>query len=726
MPSVHSKRSKKSYGGVMALFGIIGLLLIMPWPAGADAGQPLTEDDFVPAAPQGFGDRQNSWAWSMQWWKGALYVGTNRAYHCTEIAGIHAAFPWLVSYPPNDPDIECTPYPEDLPLQAEIWRWTPPTGSWELVYRSPNDVPIPGKPGKWIARDIGFRGMSVVTEPDGTEALYVSGVSAKYMGYLVPPPRILRSTDGVNFQPIPQNPGTPLGNFQGSSFRSQATLNGRFYVVGGSILGSGVVFESDNPAAGNDSFRVISPPDVNVMVIAAYNGSLYMGVRDALRGYSIIKTDAQGPLPYRYKTVVERGGYLNQWRNPEVLTMKVYDGRLYVGGNGIALGLLGLMAPAELIRINPDDSWDVIVGYPRRTPQGWKAPLSGLTAGFGNFLNNHMWQMEEFEGNLYVGTFDSSTTFKDNPDIAPILEPIMGFDLYSSPNGIDFSPVTITGFGDRFNFGVRTMAATLYGLFVGTANYYYGLQVWQAEREPHRLYLPLLATGSIPPSRLAEGAGQQKLIGPRRETESPPLASAPLGLMAEMAGQAALLSWEPQPGAAGYRVLRAESRRLKLPLREPIIVSVPTAFTAIGETEHLSYADTAIEPDQQYLYIIEAMDGAGRLLCRSNMVSIPSVAPLATFESVRQRVAEVKVGGALRENEETEVISALVAAQEQFRRGDVEGAARTIQALRWQMGQGQRLSARWVAQDLDYWLNRLARRIRLIELGFIAPTAMEP
>ncbi len=710
---------------MVALIGIVGLLLVTPLLAGADSGQPLTEEDFVQAAPQGFGDRQNSWAWSMEWWKGALYVGTNRAYHCTELAGIHAVLPWLVSYPPNDPDIECTPYPEDLPLQAEIWRWRPQTGAWELVYRSPNDVPILSKPGKFVARDIGFRGMSVFREPDGTEALYVSGVSAKYMGYSVPPPRILRSTDGVNFQPIPQDPGTPLGDFQGSSFRSQASLNGRFYVVGGSILGSGVVFESDNPAAGNNSFRVVSSPDVNVMVIAAYNGYLYMGVRDILRGYSVIKTDAQGPLPYQYKTVVEQGGYLDQWRNPEVLTMKVFDNRLYVGGNGIALGLLGLMAPAELIRINPDDSWDVVVGYPRHTPQGWKVPLSGLTAGFGNFLNNHVWQMEEFEGTLYVGTFDSSTTFKNDPDIAPILQPIMGFDLYSSRNGIDFSPVTLTGFGDKFNFGVRTMTATLYGLFVGTANYYYGLEVWQAAREPRRFYLPLLTTGAALSFSSTEGVSRRESPSPGEGTKGLPFTLAPLNLMAEMAGQVAALSWEPQTGAARYRVLRSASRWLRLPLREETIVSVPTAFTAIGETDRPFYVDATIEPDQQYLYVVEALDWAGRLLGRSNMVSVPPVAPLATFDDVRQRVTDAKARGSLREDGEAEVVSALLTAQEQVRNKNFEGAARTIRALRWRIEQGQIVSARWMAQDLVYWLDRLARRIRLVELGLIAPAAVE-
>src|SRR5262245_26764578 len=116
---------------------------------------------FQQVAPQGFGDRDNSWAWSMLWWRGKLYVGTNRAWHCAEIAGMHSAFPLFVKYPPRNADADCTADPCDLPLQAEIWRWTPETDRWERVYRSPKEIPIPGRPGKYVARDVGFRDMAV-------------------------------------------------------------------------------------------------------------------------------------------------------------------------------------------------------------------------------------------------------------------------------------------------------------------------------------------------------------------------------------------------------------------------------------------------------------------------------------------------------------------------------------------------------------------------------------
>lgn len=464
---------------VLAVFIGVSTWMAMSNPAHADP--PLTAEDFSLAAPQGFGDRQNSWAWSMQWWNGHLYVGTNRAWHCAETAAFANAFPNLFTYPPDDPDVECTPNPKDLPLQAEIWRWTPETNTWERVYQSPADVPLPGHPNKFLARDIGYRGMTVFREADGTEALYVTGVSVKFIGFKGldgPPARILRSTDGVHFEPIPQDPGTAFGELSFSSFRNPTSFNGRFYVVGGGVGGSGMLLESAHPEQGNNSFRVVTPLDVKVSALHPFNGYLYLGLQDFEHGYSIVKTDARGPLPYQFIPVVEKGGYLINGRNPEVLSMAVFNNRLYVGGNGIATASIGAGAAAELIRINPDDSWDVVVGYPRITPAGYKFPISGLMAGFGNVFNGHMWRMAVHEGVLYVGTFDTSTTFRNDPKLGPFARRFMGFDLYASSDGIHFSPITTDGFGDPFNFGARTLASTPYGLFLGTANYYYGLQIW--------------------------------------------------------------------------------------------------------------------------------------------------------------------------------------------------------------------------------------------------------
>src|SRR4051812_13423815 len=50
---------------------------------------PLRAENFVQSAPRGFGDRQNSWAQAMVWWRGNLYVGTARASLCSSLAAVN-------------------------------------------------------------------------------------------------------------------------------------------------------------------------------------------------------------------------------------------------------------------------------------------------------------------------------------------------------------------------------------------------------------------------------------------------------------------------------------------------------------------------------------------------------------------------------------------------------------------------------------------------------------
>jgi len=57
-----------------------------------------------------------------------------------------------------------------------------------------------------------------------------------------------------------------------------------------------------------------------------------------------------------------------------------------------------------------------------------------------------------------------------------------GFDLYVSDDGVNFSPVTLDGFGDPYNYGGRVLIPSEYGLFVFTANPFTGTQVWLLEK----------------------------------------------------------------------------------------------------------------------------------------------------------------------------------------------------------------------------------------------------
>jgi hypothetical protein len=142
-------------------------------------------------------------------------------------------------------------------------------------------------------------------------------------------------------------------------------------------------------------------------------------------------------------------------------------------------------ASAELLRIHRDDSWDLIVGQPRETASGFKHPLSGFEPGFNSPFAGYFWRMAEYDGFLYLGTFDWSVMLpylqRQEPQdllqrfgrwagVDNLVTFYGGFDLFRSPNGETWAPVTTNGFGNAYNFGVRNLVPTPYGLFLGAAN----------------------------------------------------------------------------------------------------------------------------------------------------------------------------------------------------------------------------------------------------------------
>jgi hypothetical protein len=95
------------------------------------------------------------------------------------------------------------------------------------------------------------------------------------------------------------------------------------------------------------------------------------------------------------------------------------------------------------------------------TPTGW-TPVYG-SSGFDSKRNNYIWQMEIFDGRLFVGTFDSS----------PVGTPDYGADLWRFDSA-DAAAVNenFRGLGDVNNYGIRSMQALGdgSGLIVGMVN----------------------------------------------------------------------------------------------------------------------------------------------------------------------------------------------------------------------------------------------------------------
>lgn len=447
------------------------------------AGEGLRATDFERIARRGIGDPANAYVHGMGYFEGKLYAGTTR--HSMALLGLFppldppAMDPWPVSVPEKV---------QDLDMQGQIWRYTPTTKEWELAYRSPM---VDGKLGEPAPRDLGYRGMAVFQgTSDPKPALYVSTMSTVLRGTAA---HVLRSYDGLEFEPVCE-PG--IGNPRISTFRELTVFDGHIYAP---PAGEGVTFNNNrrsvvmrsaDPRPGGWEEACESgfgdPTNTGIFMMTVFDGHLYAGTFNNFEGYQIWKTPPTGSDPLRWQKVIGRGAFRGA-PSEIAMAMAPFNGALYVGSsiqNG-GYDRYNLVGPAsgEIIRIWPDDSWDLVVGTPRETPDGFKYPLSGLGPGFDNTFAGYMWRLCAHDGWLYMSTFDAAVflNFAHRPSpsarkladvygIEQLNEVGGGFDLWRTRDGANWEPVTLNGMGNPYNYGGRTMVSTPEGLFLGTAN----------------------------------------------------------------------------------------------------------------------------------------------------------------------------------------------------------------------------------------------------------------
>lgn len=620
-------------------------------------GHAFTGASFNQAAPRGFGDYNNSWAQAMIYWHNNVYVGTARDSTCTSDYALYQYIALNLGtsfanqyypYPPSDPNLRCAPG-LDLPLQAEIWRSSSVVGApWTEVYLSPAAITNPG-PGysqpapvgaPLLPYEIAIRDFAQYTEPDGTDALYAFTVNSGILWdqTKIPPPRILRTTDGLNWAAIPQDAGTFMGTLpfstDHSSFRSGVSYNGMMFAICGPVEGEGTLIASASPKLGDNAWFTAVPATMQFYDMAVYNGWLYLGGYDSAgTGYQVYKTNAQGTPPYTLITVVPQAGYLtNPLASQSVVSMYVHNNRLYVGTATFT----------EVLRINADDTWDLIVGNPRQVPTAtggtqWKYPLTNLGSGFGLTLNDHAWQLDDNYGYLYIGTYNSSTASRlaSNPPYSGSqLLPYMGAHLYVTGSDWYMNPVTTNGFastspisstaylnpidpdGGIFDYGFRTMASTPSGFLVGTANDYYGLAVFEAAQHP-----------------------------------TPALDSPAYLEVEQLRSGSPLLSWQAAPKATYYQIYRAQL--LPIAIRQDpefedstggsgiyFPDTYVTPYSWIGTSTATNFYDQGTVAGQNYLYYVAAQNKAGTISDPSNLMTYPLLLPTVSFA---QLVSEVSV-----------------------------------------------------------------------------------
>ncbi len=459
----------------------------------------LRFENFRQICENGFGDGHNSFAHSMVWFKNHLYVGTTRSNFCViqvqkYFRDLNLAV-WPIVEGPRDVEGLYT-----LDRRSQIWRYDPIGQSWKQVFIAPM---VMGTEGEEVARDMGYRAMAVVQgESDAEPALYV----ASWAPSRSPGPLILRSEDGENFSAasdygiigLPITTTRVLVPFKRRLFTSPTGVRGK--VVGQlhvevghyNVSGYPIVYESRDPAHGQ--WREASLPgfgeadNEGVFALCPFGDQLYAGTFNC-KGFQIWRTTGEGEPPYEWTKVIEQGAYRGSL-NQIAMTMTVFNNALYVG-TGIQNGgrdhknRIGPAAP-ELIRIFPDDSWDLIVGSSRDTPDGYKKPLSGLPPGFGSIFHGYFWSMAVHDGWLYLGTNNISSLILswfsmdgfpsrlrdrlERVGVDNIVKHQAGFALWRTCDGENWLPVNRNGFGTPYNIGARELISSPYGLFVGTAN----------------------------------------------------------------------------------------------------------------------------------------------------------------------------------------------------------------------------------------------------------------
>ncbi len=160
--------------------------------------------------------------------------------------------------------------------------------------------------------------------------------------------------------------------------------------------------------------------------------------------------------------------------NQYIWRMEVYDGKLYVGTHDASslLECFGQFVNGNLLRRTPSewkDQWNYL-----------KALMEALATVDPNGTGNPdaLAQTIKFSYNFVF----KNITVRNIASAIKLLNYLRtakrGFDLYVTEDGVNFETITIDGFGDPYNHGLRVFATTDQGLCLGTANPFYGTQIW--------------------------------------------------------------------------------------------------------------------------------------------------------------------------------------------------------------------------------------------------------
>lgn len=196
-------------------------------------------------------------------------------------------------------------------------------------------------------------------------------------------------------------------------------------------------------------------------------GRFYVAIEDPFRGFELWSAVPGEALPWDWTRVLGRGAARFSLA-PRITAMAEFGGALYLAAaiseTGFGVERAG-PAAAELLRVQADGSWDVIVGAPRFSPDGFKVPLSGMSPGFDDPFAATITSLGVFDGVLYAGTRNTRAEYAlHKPDETS--PPEGGAALWASTDGEEWQQVPTAGHDTPAVNAVRGLADGPNGLRV--------------------------------------------------------------------------------------------------------------------------------------------------------------------------------------------------------------------------------------------------------------------
>ncbi|MCP5159638.1 MAG: hypothetical protein H6974_00655 [Gammaproteobacteria bacterium] len=333
---------------------------------------------------------------------------------------------------------------------ARLLRYYPGAERWEAVYEAVVEKSSVLSATRPFPLELGWRALSIMPIDGGTEALCATLLSLRNA-------QLIYSTDGEHFEALPavdvkQPRAAPFGllhPFQSWLFATPvgAMSDGLYMRENGHAS----LYVTRNPRTGDwqpaNAPGFGNPGNEVVHGLIDFHGWLYAAVGNPFAGFQLWRTQAVGPPPFTWELALDTGAR-RYTLNPSVASMAIFQDALYLGTGVPETELLSdEVAGAEIIRIFPDNRWELVMGKPRFSPIGLQVPLSANSPGFDDSQNTLVAALASSNDVLYAAVVQRSQ------------REITGFQIRQTVDGENWQQLHSPAFLNPCAYSLRVLLA---------------------------------------------------------------------------------------------------------------------------------------------------------------------------------------------------------------------------------------------------------------------------